>query len=923
MTELHPAHLQKIRERGFSDDLITKLASQNGRPPILQSLTAEEIQRDWLKRFPSMRGNPGGALLLRFNDTTFSLKPDQPDWDEEHQRFTKYLYAWRGDQPKGSNTQPWLPSKPATIATEGLFDALIATALIGVPCAGATAPSHVLRSEFPKTVTVYVSDADVPYHHFTGLLPVVIGQCKAKKLKLAHLPRNPDADYAYTGDRIPEECKWGMEEWHREWLRQGLDPKQQLQQVISSAKEPYEYVRSIFLDYGLAGIRYPINNAVLVTGARAISDATDRRDQRLVLRDLLHSVTKAPKKWIDDQVERRDSARFQEEQKALEERIALGLEQPPEPYIPPPLDPYQIAEGRPVDVHLSNLLLSGDTLYGSAASSLYVYNDGAGYWLRIPQQDALHMVQKHAEQVFDVDRHGIQSYPYGTAAQVSSCLTSLIIKANNRRLAAPEPCIPFLDQTYDCRTGQPQPHSPDHGATYGIAAALRLDADCPDAFYKAIEICYGEEAIPIIRAWIRAIVDPTIPYGRFLLIVGQTGTGKGLLLEFLDSILPASCRSSLEEPGDICNADKVYQFVLGKRYISFHDLPARLKPMQLFYKLVENVEVSARKLNASDSTPIAPNCRFSAGTTKMPTLSDSNDGISRRALVLTTNSRDSKPDRNLKASIVGDTEQHRQLRAEVIGWALSMPKADVIDTLYGDAAADYLDANLRELEDGGDAVAYFIDEVLQPSEATEVTKADWALAYSVFRAYCETKGFSGKFNEGNFINRVRHKLPHLYRKRRKESLADAVADGRNKDSRRNLPSLDWGWSLRETAWGSARFSEGPRVVTAGLGSDGFEALREHRPACPGDSPQNEVDTLRQKSDSGSTESVTATGDAVSQGISSLLRGKGKEVEPHDASHMKNALSLHTFPREQPDPPQDPGHPETHPDDPLDPFDLLF
>ena len=41
MTELHPAHLQKIRERGFSDDLITKLASQNGRPPILQSLTAE------------------------------------------------------------------------------------------------------------------------------------------------------------------------------------------------------------------------------------------------------------------------------------------------------------------------------------------------------------------------------------------------------------------------------------------------------------------------------------------------------------------------------------------------------------------------------------------------------------------------------------------------------------------------------------------------------------------------------------------------------------------------------------------------------------------------------------------------------------------------------------------------------------------
>ena len=900
MAGLQPEHFQRIQARGFGDDLIAKFASQNGRPPILQSLTAEEIQRDWLKQFPSMRGNPGGALLLRFNDTTFSLKPDQPDWDEEHQRFTKYLYAWRGDQPKGSNTQPWLPSQPAGIATEGLFDALVATALIGTPCAAATAPSHVLRSEFPETVKVYISDADVPYHHFTGLLPVVIGQCRAKKLKLAHLPRNPNADYAYTGDRIPEDCKWGMEEWHREWLRQGLDPKQQLQRVIDNAKEPYEYVRSIFLDYGLAGICYPINNAVLVTGARAISDATDRRDQRQVLRDILHSVTKAPKKWIDDQIERRDSARFQEEQKERQERIDLGLEEQP---VPSPANPYQIAEGRPVDVHLSNLLLSGDTLYGSAASSLYAYNDGAGYWSRIPQQDALHMVQGHAEQVFDVDRYGMKSYPYGTAAQVSSCLTSLIIKANNSRLADPEPCIPFLDQTYDCRTGKPQPHSPDHGATYGVAAPLVITDDCPDAFYKAIETCYGEEAIPVIRAWIRAIVDPTIPYGKFVLIVGQTGTGKGLLLEFLDSLLPSSCRSSLEEPGDICNADKVYQFVLGKRYISFHDLPARLKPMQLFYKLVENAEVSARKLNASDSSPIAPNCRFSAGTTRMPTLADGNDGIARRALVLTTNPRDSKPNLNLKASVVGDTEQHRQLRAEVIGWALSMPKTDVIDALYGDAAADYLDANLRELEDGADAVAYFIDEVLQPAGDTEVTKADWATAYSVFRAYCETKGFNGKFNEGNFINRVRQKLPHLYRKRRKESLADAIADGRDKASRCNFPSCDWGWCLRVDAWASARFGEGLRVIAAGLGSDGFDALRNHRPACPSVSPQIEGDTLRPDGVSGSQKPVVATGDAVSQGTSPLLRDKEKEVEAH---HALDAFSLHAFPIER----TKPEHPET-------------
>jgi phage/plasmid-associated DNA primase len=829
--QLADHHHQKVRERGFSDEHIAKLASQNGHPPILQSLTAEEIQRDWLRQFPSMRDNPGGALLLRFNATTFSLKPDKPDWDDEHQRFIKYLYAWRGDQPKGFNTQPWLPSKPAGIATEGLFDALVATALIGTPCCAATAPSHVLRSEFPETVKVYISDADVPYHHFTGLLPVVIGQCRAKKLKLAHLPRNPNADYAYTGDRIPEDCKWGMEEWHREWLRQGLDPKQQLQRVIDDAKEPYEYVRSIFLDYGLAGIRYPINNAVLVTGARAISDATDRSDQRQVLRDLLHSVTKAPKKWIDEQIERRDSARFHEEQKALQERIALGLEDPPPPYDPQPLDPYEIAEGRPVDVHISNLLLSGDTLYGSHQSSLFTYDHSTGFWSRMAQPAALQMVQQHVEQVFAVAKDGQRSYPFGTSQQVNSCLTSLVIKAANDKLANPYPCIPFTDKAYDCRSNQPVPHSSDHGATYGIAAPLLLADQCPDAFTTAIDTCFGAEYLPLIRAWIRAIVDPTIPYGCFLLAVGQTGSGKGLLLEFLDSLLPATCRSSLEEPGDICNQDKVYQLVLGKRYISFHDLPARLKPMQLFYKLVENAAVSARKLNASDSSAIAANCRFSAATTKLPTLADGNDGFVRRALVLTTKPRLTKPDRSIKAAIVGNTADHARLRAEVIGWALAMPKADVVDALYGDTAAALVGDTLDELETNADAVGHFIDNCLVPT-ATEVSETDWATIYEAFRAYCDAQGFQGKLNRFHLQGAIRSRLPHLTRKRRKESLVEALAAGRDKNSRVNLPACDWGFGLRVGAFGTRSYGDGVRVIHANLGVDGFNALRSHTPPCP-------------------------------------------------------------------------------------------
>ena len=81
---LLPHHFQKIKERGFADEQIQYLSTANGKPATLESLTADQIQADWLDAFPSMKANAGGALLLRFNDSTVSLKPDQPEWDEEH-----------------------------------------------------------------------------------------------------------------------------------------------------------------------------------------------------------------------------------------------------------------------------------------------------------------------------------------------------------------------------------------------------------------------------------------------------------------------------------------------------------------------------------------------------------------------------------------------------------------------------------------------------------------------------------------------------------------------------------------------------------------------------------------------------------------------------------------------------------------------
>jgi len=296
---LNDSHRQHIAKRGFSAEQIDQLA----RDGIVQTLTAKQIQQHWLELFPRMTGNTGGALLLTFNETTRSLRPDVPPPDEDG-KPSKYLYQYGGKAPKGTHTQPWHPSEPAVAATEGLFDALVATHLIGVPTAAATAPSHIGRSRFEPSVRCYFSDADVPYHHAV-LLETVVKQCRSQGLKLAHLPRNPAANYAYTSDKIPEECKWGAEEWCREWLATGKDPRTELQTIVAAAREPLPYLRQIISEYCEVGIRYPTHEHILRHFAGAIAEASSDPLHQQSLRDLLCEKCKAPKKWVDGIVEQR------------------------------------------------------------------------------------------------------------------------------------------------------------------------------------------------------------------------------------------------------------------------------------------------------------------------------------------------------------------------------------------------------------------------------------------------------------------------------------------------------------------------------------------------------------------------------------------------------------------------------------------
>ena len=301
---LSELHRKQWLARGFSEDHLDAIA----RDSILRSLSKEEVQRDWMEWFPKMAGVNGGALLLTFNDSTQSLRPDDPLAEKYLYRITKEGAA------KGTNTQPWVPSGDPLIATEGLADALVATFIMGVPCCGVTAPSHLKHSELPASVKVYINDADVPFHHSEGFLAMVVETCRLKKLKIAHVPRNPCANYAYGGGKIPDDCKWGMEEANREWLAQGLDPAEELNRIVAAAQDPVGYVRSIIDEFRVVGIRYPSNAEQIRNLAKAIAAASRGRTKREPLVELLAEVTKAKVRWINDEIRLWDDRR---EERAL------------------------------------------------------------------------------------------------------------------------------------------------------------------------------------------------------------------------------------------------------------------------------------------------------------------------------------------------------------------------------------------------------------------------------------------------------------------------------------------------------------------------------------------------------------------------------------------------------------------------------
>jgi hypothetical protein len=236
------------------------------------------------------------------------------------------------------------------------------------------------------------------------------------------------------------------------------------------------------------------------------------------------------------------------------------------------------ADERPIDVQaVEHLLGVYQNRLACVGSTLFVYSHGTGIWQSMPDAEMKRIIRELLLRYWRMSKNNKQHFCFGGADHIKKTLESLKIAASAGPLKRDRPpsAIVFEDGTFDLLSSTFGDHSPKYGATYRIKAPFVQDADCPDEVWRVINTCLPDGAEVVVRALVRWVVDPTIRYGQAFHFLGDSGTGKGLMLELISALLPPECQSSLAHPGILDSPEKLHQHVLGKRLILFPDTPAR------------------------------------------------------------------------------------------------------------------------------------------------------------------------------------------------------------------------------------------------------------------------------------------------------------------------------------------------------------
>ena len=392
----------------------------------------------------------------------------------------------------------------------------------------------------------------------------------------------------------------------------------------------------------------------------------------------------------------------------------------------------------------------------------------------------------------DIDR-----FTFSTTEYIKRVSTYLQIRLDDQRLDANPNLIPFTNGVLDVATGELLPHDPTLGCTFCIQGdyiAPGSGGALGPAFSHLLATSYEKAHHQMLRAGLRMVIDPTMPSGKCLVLLGDSRSGKGALLSVIRKLFPSHAVSGLSRLEHVDGKENIYQSVLGKRLITFGDLNGRQAKSGSFYELVDQAPVTARRLFESEEVNVDFVGRFVLAMTKMPIFvdDDGNTGWTGRAFIVPTiaGQRD-------RSSYVGNLEADLAKEVGIIAsWALAMDRQEAIDILQGRSDDQEIQRVQASAAATTDSLSEFVDQCLAPADAAvEPGQVDLIDAY---RLFCRTTN-KKPLADARFIGQLRKALPHLNQQRRKLSRPVARELGIDMENRWR-PARFFGFEIDEEIW---------------------------------------------------------------------------------------------------------------------------
>ena len=455
------------------------------------------------------------------------------------------------------------------------------------------------------------------------------------------------------------------------------------------------------------------------------------------------------------------------------------------------VEEYELKPSMTMDMHLYRLCFVNK---GSVVinDGFFKYDKTHGYWVSIRDKDVLKTLAHLSDKSFKWLGSSKAQYKkfLGTQKAANSAMkySRSMLTLTDKDTPESKHLRAFRNCTVDMRTGAAMQHSPTHYLTSAISAEYHANAPCPEVFISFLKASYGEDMIPIIRAAFSMILDPTAPWGKFIHIIGPSGSGKGVMLRLLQKFFGKNAigTSSFEE---ISNPDKRHQNLKNCDLYVIGDISGYIKGLETFYDLVDNAPMTGRALQSSDAYSRQWDIRFALASVEYLQLENTAGGWDRRVLPILSQRR---PENTDIPNLEYELEENL---SGIISWALAIDKEQRNAILKKPwEHSDRIANAMHESKIHGDSVASFVDSCLRPIPFNparyEPPKVNKAFLHDWYVAYCRSHHLAPK-GSSRFLGHLKTIIPKHFEPRRRyrvDETSERYPDGKPK-----YKPAQWTW----------------------------------------------------------------------------------------------------------------------------------